>query len=90
MHSVVSAQIGERLKGARKAANLTQDDVAKDFLVSRQAVSLWERGRPLPSVLQIYEMGILYGVSANFIVYGIPDRHTGGILESVFPAHSQK
>lgn len=65
--------IGDRLRRARLAAGLTQEDVARDFLRSRQAVSSWEAGRTLPNVLELRELAILYGASTDLILIGIED-----------------
>lgn len=37
----VSVQIGVQLKQARQAANMTQEEVAKELFVTRQTVSRW-------------------------------------------------
>lgn len=63
--------ISRRLRECRLAAKLSQTDVARDFLISRQSVSGWERGEGLPTVLQLYEIGLLYGVSTDYILYGM-------------------
>ena len=63
--------INRRLRECRLAAKLSQSDVARDFLISRQSVSSWERGEGLPSALQLYEIGLLYGVSMDYIMYGL-------------------
>jgi transcriptional regulator with XRE-family HTH domain len=39
--------------------------------VSRQAVSAWERGAASPNVLDLRELGMLLGVSLDYLVYGI-------------------
>lgn len=40
----------EQLSGARKAAGMTQEDLAKAVHVTRSAVSSWERGRTRPNL----------------------------------------
>lgn len=37
---------GERLQALRRARGLTQEDLAAELKVSRQAVSKWELGEP--------------------------------------------
>jgi transcriptional regulator with XRE-family HTH domain len=73
MHEQTRRVIGERLRQARLAADLTQQDVATDFLRSRQAVSSWEAGRTLPTVLELLELAILYGVSTDRLLIGSDD-----------------
>ena len=53
----------EKLTQARKAAGLTQADVAAKLNVSRQAVSRWESGQSKPSTEKLLAMGELYVVS---------------------------
>lgn len=66
-------EIGERLRTARLSAELTQQDVANDFVRTRQAISSWEAGRTLPSVLELRELAILYGVSTDRLLIGCDD-----------------
>ena len=55
----------EKLTQARKAAGLTQADVAAKLNVSRQAVSRWESGQSKPSTEKLLALGVLYGVSID-------------------------
>lgn len=55
----------EKLTQARKAAGLTQADVAAKLSVSRQAVSRWESGQSKPSTEKLLALGALYGVSID-------------------------
>ena len=64
-------EIGRRLRAARVDARLTQAEVAKDFLVRRQTISSWERGHSMPSVLQLRELAVLYGVSVDSVLFGV-------------------
>ena len=57
--------LGEKLTQARKAAGLTQADVAAKLNVSRQAVSRWESGQSKPSTERLLALGELYGVSID-------------------------
>jgi transcriptional regulator with XRE-family HTH domain len=64
-------EFGARLKAARLSASLSQSEVAVACQVSRQAVSAWERGAASPNVLDLRELGMLLGVSLDYLVYGI-------------------
>ena len=57
--------LGEKLMQARKAAGLTQADIAAKLHVSRQAVSRWESGQSKPSTEKLLALGVLYGVSID-------------------------
>jgi transcriptional regulator with XRE-family HTH domain len=71
MQKQMRREIGERLKQARLTARLTQQDVATDFLVSRQAISSWESGKTLPDLIEFRELATLYGVSTDKILLGV-------------------
>lgn len=73
MPQQVRRTIGERLRKARLSAELTQQDVATDFVRSRQAVSSWESGKTLPTLPEFRELVTLYGVSADEILFGTGD-----------------
>lgn len=47
----------EKLTQARKAAGLTQADIAARLSVSRQAVSRWESGQSKPSTEKLLALG---------------------------------
>ena len=55
----------EKLTQARKAAGLTQADIAARLSVSRQAVSRWESGQSKPFTKKLLALGALYGVSID-------------------------
>ena len=57
--------LGEKLMQARKAAGLTQADIAAKLHVSRQAVSRWESGQSKPSTEKLLTLGNLYGISLD-------------------------
>lgn len=57
--------LGEKLTQARKAAGLTQADVAAKLNVSRQAVSRWESRQSKPSTEKLLALGELYGISID-------------------------
>ena len=61
-------QLGEKLTQVRKAAGLTQADVAAKLNVSRQAVSRWESGQSKPSTEKLLALGALYGVSIDLLL----------------------
>jgi transcriptional regulator with XRE-family HTH domain len=63
--------IGDALRRARVSARLRQEDVATDFLRSRQAISSWECGKTLPSLEEFRDLLTLYGVSADQVLFGV-------------------
>lgn len=84
----VRREIGKRLKEARKAAKLSQEEVAASLKVKRQAVSSWESGETMPEAQKWYRLGIVYGVSLDWLVYGIRTKPItrAPILEKILTA----
>lgn len=78
MPQEMRSAIGARLREARRRARLTQEDVATDFLCSRQAVSSWESGRTLPSLLEFRALASLYAVSSDALLFDMQDVAAAG------------
>lgn len=55
--------LGETLKELRTERNMTQEFVAENLGVSRQAVSKWENGSPEPSTSNLIAIAKLYEVA---------------------------
>lgn len=72
-------ELKERLAVLRKEHGLTQDELAREVGVTRQAVSKWERGVIVPSTVNLSALGRLYGVSLDELVNGEPSA--GGRAE---------
>ena len=84
--------LGEKLTQARKAAGLTQADIAARLSVSRQAVSRWESGQSKPSTEKLLTLGNLYGISLDQLlsaeepaVETVPDLPETTTAEPVIP-----
>ncbi len=56
---------GDKLQAVRRAAGLTQEQMAEELQVSRQAVSRWESGRSFPEVEKILYIANRYGISVG-------------------------
>lgn len=54
--------LAEVIVERRKAANMTQEFVARELGVSRQAVSKWESGTSEPSTTNLIALARLFGV----------------------------
>jgi transcriptional regulator with XRE-family HTH domain len=64
-------EIGARLRGVRVEARLSLRDVAKEMGVSKQAVWAWEQGRNGVSALQLANLALIYGASADYLLFGV-------------------
>ena len=59
--------LGQRLQKARKESGLSQEELADQLGVSRQAVSKWENGISDPSTSNLIALAKLYGLSAEHV-----------------------
>lgn len=62
--------MAQRLVDRRKAAGLSQEALAAQLGVSRQAVSKWERSESSPDTDNLIALATLYGVSLDELLYG--------------------
>lgn len=60
------ANIGDKLKTLRKGRQLTQDQVAEAFGISRGAVSNFEIGRRKPDIKLLQSFAKFYGVPLDY------------------------
>ena len=61
----IKSTLSEALKEQRIRCNMTQEFVAEQLGVSRQAVSKWENGTSDPSTSNLIALSQLYGISAG-------------------------
>lgn len=59
-----------RLRAARRAAGLTQEDVARELGVHVQSVSNWERGLNAPEEARLARLAELFDVEPAVLRYG--------------------
>ena len=62
--------MAQRLVDRRKAAGISQEALAAQLGVSRQAVSKWERSESSPDTDNLIALAALYGVSLDELLYG--------------------
>lgn len=76
---------GLRIKQFRESKGLTQEKFAECLGVSESTVKKWERGENLISVDSLFRLNDLWGVSADFILYGeYPDAiRVSAMLETM-------
>ena len=60
--------IGTKLKAARIAAGLTQEQAAELLGVSRQTMSHWENNKTYPDIVRVIKMSDLYAVSLDHLL----------------------
>ena len=57
--------VGERIQQLRKAAGLSQEQLAEQLDVSRQSVSKWELNDAAPEISKIIALSELFGISTE-------------------------
>lgn len=66
--------IADRIQGLRKAKRISQEQLADETGVSRQAVSKWESGQSTPDLEKIIQLSEYFGVATDYILKGIEPR----------------
>ena len=65
--------MGENIKRARKAAGVTQKELAEHLQVNQKDISRWETGERTPSVMTFAEICRVLGASADDLLeIGMP------------------
>lgn len=60
--------LSDRIKAARTAADLTQQQVADHFGIARVSVTQWENGTSRPSIERLPELARLLNVSEEWLL----------------------
>ena len=60
--------LAEKIVTLRKQKGLSQEALAEQLNVSRQAVSRWEMGTALPDATNILQLSKLFGVSTDYLL----------------------
>ncbi|AHF07385.1 DNA-binding protein [Desulfitobacterium metallireducens DSM 15288] len=58
----------EKLHMLRKSKNMSQEQLAAQITVSRQAISKWELGESLPDTDNIIQLSKVFGVSIDYLL----------------------
>lgn len=76
MNNIPEWTLGDRLAKARRMVGLTQQQMADEFLVSRQSVVSWENDQHRPPRRKVLAWALRTGVDPVWIEYG--DTAMGG------------
>ena len=66
----MSMQLGNRLSALRKEKGISQEELANELGVSRQAVSKWECGESEPETANLIALAKIYNVTLDELVNG--------------------
>ena len=61
-------RLGEKLQRLRKKSGLSQEQLAAQLTVSRQAVSKWELDETMPDTDNIIQLARIFGVSCDYLL----------------------
>lgn len=60
--------VGERLLQIRKQQGISQEELGKRLMVSRQTISLWETDQTLPTIDNLMKLKDVYSVSIDYLL----------------------
>ena len=81
--------LGERIQSYRKRAGLSQEALAEQLGVSRQAVSKWEVDAAQPELDKVVALAKLFGITTDQLLLGVapdPQFVEKGAHEKIRPA----
>ena len=59
--------VSEKIRTLRKSKGMSQEELAGQDNISRQAVSRWENGTALPDADNIVQLSKLFGVTTDYL-----------------------
>ncbi len=62
----------EQLKKIRQGKNISQEDLAEQLFISRQAISKWENGDTTPDLDNLVKLSEILGVSLDEMILNKP------------------
>lgn len=71
--------IGKNIKKFREDNNITQDKLAEEMNVTRQAISNWENAKTQPDIDTIFKLSQIFNVSVEEIIYGEKREHVTNV-----------
>lgn len=73
--------IGAKIKKARVAAQLTQEQSAEALGVSRQTLSNWENNKTYPDIVSVIKMSDLYKISLDHLLKDTEDTNMSSYID---------
>ena len=82
----------DKIRKLRISKNLTQQQLAQQLLVSKQAISKWEKGKCAPDVTSIEMLASFFGVSADYLINDSVEavNPEGAVTSSVLSKYMNK
>lgn len=60
--------IGDNIQSYRKALGMSQEELGQKLFVSRQTISLWEKGQTVPTIENLIRLKEIFGVPVDKIL----------------------
>lgn len=76
------SKVGNNIQKFRKERNMTQDQLAEELNVTRQAVSNWETNKTQPDIETLEKLAEVLEVSVEELIYGEQKKPTQIVMES--------
>lgn len=61
-------KVGEKIQEYRKSFGMSQDELGQKLFVSRQTISLWEKGQTVPTIDNLPRLKEVFGVTVDEIL----------------------
>lgn len=61
-------KLSDKIVGLRKSNGMSQEDLAEELDISRQAISRWESGAAMPDANNILQLSKLFGVATDYLL----------------------
>lgn len=65
--------IGARIAACRKRAGMSQEKLANELNISRQAVSRWETGEAVPDTEKVIQLSRIFHVTTDYLLLDIDE-----------------
>lgn len=66
--------LGQKIQNLRKEKGLSQEDLASQITVSRQAVSKWELDLTIPDTENIVQLSKILSVSTDYLLSDVLEK----------------
>lgn len=65
--------IGAKIAACRKRAGMSQEKLANELNISRQAVSRWETGEAVPDTEKVIQLSRIFHVTTDYLLLDIDE-----------------
>ena len=72
--------LGERIFKLRKAAKMSQHQLAKQLGIYQKNISKYEKNEYTPSALIVRDIAKVFGVTADYLLFGSEAGTKGGVI----------